>query len=237
MTRQLYLEDSYMKEFSAKVLEIDIEQKAIVLSATAFYPTGGGQPCDFGTLSFKENISNVIKVKKVEGKIWHYIEGELPEVGEMVNGVINWKRRYQLMRTHTAMHAMSAIAWRDYHAQVTGGNMEPLSGRLDFEFENFNAELVNVIEEKVNMEIKKGLAVSSKTLPRAEAEEIPDLIRTKINLLPASLTEIRVVSIGGLDQQADGGTHVADTSEIGTIKVTGYKSKGRINKRIKIAVI
>ncbi|MDP8220902.1 MAG: alanyl-tRNA editing protein [Candidatus Stygibacter frigidus] len=237
MTQQLYLEDSYLKEFSAKVLEIDIDQKAIVLSATAFYPTGGGQPCDFGTISFKGKLSNVIKVKKVEGKIFHFIEGELPRVGEMINGVINWERRYQLMRTHTAMHAMSAIAWRDYQAQVTGGNMELLSGRLDFEFENFNSELVNVIEEKVNIEIKKGLAVTSKILPRAEAEKIPDLIRTKINLLPASLTEIRVVSIAGLDQQADGGTHVADTSEIGTIKVTGYKSKGRINKRIKIAVI
>ncbi|MDP8209496.1 MAG: alanyl-tRNA editing protein [Candidatus Stygibacter australis] len=237
MTQQLYLEDSYLREFTAKVLELDIDQNAIVLSATAFYPTGGGQPCDFGTLSFKENISNVIKVKKVEGKIWHFIEGELPQAGEMVKGVINWERRYQLMRTHTAMHAMSAIAWRDYQAQVTGGNMEPLSGRLDFEFENFNSELVTEIEEKVNIEIKKGLAVTSKILPRAEAEEIPDLIRTKINLLPASLDEIRVVSIAGLDQQADGGTHVADTSEIGTIKVTGYKSKGRINKRIKIAVI
>jgi misacylated tRNA(Ala) deacylase len=134
------------------------------------------------------------------------------------------------------MHAMSAIAWRDYHAQVTGGNMEPLAGRLDFEFENFNAELVAEIEEKVNIEIKKGLAVTDQTLPRAEAEKIPDLIRTKINLLPAALSEIRVVSIGNLDQQADGGTHVADTSEIGTIKISGYKSKGRINKRIKITI-
>jgi len=237
MTQQLYLEDSYLKEFSAIVLELGIDQNAIVLSATAFYPTGGGQPCDFGILRFKENISNVIKVKRIEGKIWHYIEGELPQIGEMVNGAINWERRYQLMRTHTAMHAMSAIAWRDYQAQVTGGNMEPLSGRLDFEFENFNSELVTEIEEKVNIEIKKGLAVTSKILPRVEAEKIPDLIRTKINLLPVYLTEIRVVSIAGLDQQADGGTHVADSSEIGTIKVTGYKSKGRINKRIKIAII
>ena len=237
MTQQLYLEDSYLKEFSAIVLELGIDQNAIVLSATAFYPTGGGQPCDFGILRFKKNISNVIKVKRIEGNIWHFIEGELPQVGEMVNGVINWERRYQLMRTHTAMHAMSAIAWRDYQAQVTGGNMEPLSGRLDFEFENFNSELVTEIEEKVNIEIKKGLAVTSKILPRVEAEKIPDLIRTKINLLPVYLTEIRVVSIAGLDQQADGGTHVADSSEIGTIKVTGYKSKGRINKRIKIAII
>ena len=236
MTKLLYLEDSYLKEFSAKVIEIDAVQEAIVLSATAFYPTGGGQPCDLGTLNYHNVTIEVIKVKRMEGKIWHFIKGELPQVGETVTGKIDWERRYKLMRTHTAMHAMSAIAWRDYHAQVTGGNMEPLAGRLDFEFENFNAELVAEIEEKVNIEIKKGLVVTDQTLPRAEAEKIPDLIRTKINLLPAALSEIRVVSIGNLDQQADGGTHVADTSEIGTIKISGYKSKGRINKRIKITI-
>jgi misacylated tRNA(Ala) deacylase len=226
MTKLLYLEDSYLKEFSAKVLETDSVQEAIVLSETAFYPTGGGQPCDYGELNYQDKAVEVTKVKRIDGKIWHFINGVLPDVGEKVKGNIDWERRYKLMRTHTAMHAMSAIAWRDYHAQVTGGNMEPLAGRLDFEFENFNAELVSEIEEKVNFEIKKGLAVTDQTLSRAEAEKIPDLIRTKINLLPASLTEIRVVSIGDLDQQADGGTHVADTSEIGYIKITGYKSKG-----------
>lgn len=236
MTKLLYLEDSYLKEFQAEVLEIDKAEMALVLSETAFYPTGGGQPCDLGTLSYNDRTIEVIKVKRIAGKVWHFIAGELPEAGETVTGKLDWERRYKLMRTHTAMHAMSAIAWRDYQAQVTGGNMEPLSGRLDFEFENFNAELVAEIEEKVNIEIKKGLKITDQVLPRAEAEKIPDLIRTKINLLPATLTEIRVVSIGDLDQQADGGTHVADTSEIGYIKITGYKSKGRINKRIKIAV-
>ncbi|MCF7912197.1 MAG: alanyl-tRNA editing protein [Candidatus Cloacimonetes bacterium] len=237
MTELLYLEDSYLQEFMAEVIEVDEEQKAVVLSATAFYPAGGGQPCDFGILHYQDKTVEVIKVKKEGGKVWHFINGELPDVGEKLTGKIDWERRYKLMRTHTAMHAMSAIAWRDYQAQVTGGNMEPLAGRLDFEFENFNAELVAEIEEKVNFEIKKGLAVSSQILPRSEAEKIPDLIRTKINLLPAALTEIRVVTIADLDQQADGGTHVKSTSEIGTIKISGYKSKGRINKRIKIAIL
>jgi misacylated tRNA(Ala) deacylase len=135
------------------------------------------------------------------------------------------------------MHSLSAVVWQNYKVQVTGGTFEPLSGRLDFEFEKLNAEMTAEIEEKVNTEIKRGLAITSQILPRAEADKIPDLIRTKINLLPPGLTEIRVVKIGDLDLQADGGTHVNNTSEIGTIIITGYKSKGRINKRMKIQIV
>ncbi len=237
MTELLYLNDSYLEEFQAEVIAISADENAVVLDKTAFYPTGGGQPCDVGILKFNGVTARVIKVNKIDGLILHFIEGDLPQVGETVIGKIDWDRRYKLMRTHTAMHALSAIAWRDYQAQVTGGNMEPLSGRLDFEFKSLNAELISEIEKKVNLEIRKGLKVTSEILPRAEAEKIPDLIRTKINLLPPSLTEIRVVTIASLDQQADGGTHVANTSEIGSIKITDYKSKGRINKRIKIAII
>ncbi|MCF7920645.1 MAG: alanyl-tRNA editing protein [Candidatus Cloacimonetes bacterium] len=237
MTELLYLRDSYIREFEAEVVLVYTAENAIVLDNTAFYPTGGGQPCDLGEIEYYGDIVKVKDVKRADGRILHYLEGEIPQKGDKIIGRIDWKRRYQLMRTHTAMHAMSAVAWRDYQAQVTGGNMEPLAGRLDFEFENFNAELVAEIEEKVNIEIKKGLKVSAQILPRAEAEMIPDLIRTKIDLLPPSLTEIRVVTIEGLDQQADGGTHVHNTSEIGTIKIAGYKSKGRINKRIKIEII
>jgi misacylated tRNA(Ala) deacylase len=132
------------------------------------------------------------------------------------------------------MHVLCGVVWRDYQAQVTGGNMEPLAGRMDFEFENFSAELVHEIEEKVNTEIRAGRPISVRILPREEAEQIPDLIRTKINLLPDSLTKIRVVEIEGLDLQADGGTHVANTSEIGAFRIVGHKSKGKINKRLKI---
>ena len=237
MTELLYLDDSYLKEFTAKVIEIAVEENAVVLDRTAFYPTGGGQPCDLGVIKFVGKTSNVIKVKKIDGRILHFLEGDLPAAGTEISGEIDWERRYKLMRTHTAMHSLSAVVWRDYHAQVTGGNIEPLAGRLDFEFEKLNAEMTAEIEEKVNAEIKRGLAITSEVLPRAEAEKIPDLIRTKINLLPVGLTEIRVVKIGDLDLQADGGTHVKNTAEIGTIKIVGYKSKGRINKRIKIEVV
>jgi len=237
MTELLYLEDSYLKEFTADVIEVAVEENAVVLNRTTFYPTGGGQPCDLGEIKFDGKKSNVIKVKKIDGRILHFLEGDLPDINSEIIGKIDWERRYKMMRTHTAMHSLSAVVWRDYHAQVTGGNIEPLAGRLDFEFEKLNAEMISEIGEKVNAEIRKGLDVTSETLPRAEAEKIPDLIRTKINLLPPGLTEIRVVKIQDLDLQADGGTHVKNTSEIGTIKIVGYKSKGRINKRIKIEVV
>jgi len=237
MTELVYLEDSYLKEFTADVIEVFVEEKAVVLDRTAFYPTGGGQPCDLGEIEFGGNTSKVIKVKKIDGKIMHFLEGDLPDAGTNILGKIDWERRYKLMRTHTSMHLISAVVWRDYHAKVTGGNIEPLAGRLDFEFEKLNAEMTSEIEDKVNAEIHRGLDVTSETLPRVEAEKIPDLIRTKINLLPPSLTEIRIVKIGDLDLQADGGTHVKNTSEIGTIKIVGYKSKGRINKRIKIEIV
>ncbi|MDP8267453.1 MAG: alanyl-tRNA editing protein [Candidatus Tenebribacter davisii] len=237
MTELLYLADSYLKEFTAKVIDVAVEENAIELDRTAFYPTGGGQPCDLGEIKFAGKRSNVIKVKKIEGKIRHFLEGDLPAAGTEIFGEIEWERRYKLMRTHTAMHAISAVVWRDYQAQVTGGNFAPLAGRLDFEFEKLSADMTIEIEDKVNFEIKKGLEITSETLPRAQAEKIPDLIRTKINLLPPGLTEIRVVKIKDLDLQADGGTHVENTSEIGTIKIVGYKSKGRINKRIKIEIV
>jgi misacylated tRNA(Ala) deacylase len=236
MTELLFLQDSYLKEFTAKVLEIDKVENSLVLDRTAFYPTGGGQPCDTGIIEFSGKLSEVIKVKKLQGKIRHFINGDLPVQGSEIYGKIAWERRYQMMRTHTAMHAISAVVWRDYQAQVTGGNIEPLAGRLDFEFEKLTAEMTKEIEEKVNTEIKKGLAVSAEILPREEAEQIPDLIRTKVNLLPPDLQQIRVVKISDLDLQADGGTHVQNTSEIGTIKIVGFKSKGKINKRIKIQV-
>lgn len=236
MTELLYFADSYLTKFTAKVINVNKEKKAIVINRTSFYPTGGGQPSDEGVIKFEGKTSQVNKVKKINGEIWHFLLGDIPITGTEILGEIDWDRRYEMMRTHTAMHAISAIVWRDYQAQVTGGNFTALSGRLDFEFEKINSEITTEIENKVNAEIKKGLQVTSEILPRVEAEKIPDLIRTKINLLPANLKEIRVVRIQDLDIQADGGTHVKNTSEIGTIKILGYKSKGRINKRIKIEI-
>ena len=153
-----------------------------------------------------------------------------------MTGSLDWERRYQLMRTHTAMHILCGVVWRDYGAPVTGGNMDPLQGRMDFEFATLRAELVGEIEAKCNAEIAAARDVRVRILPRAEAFEIPDLIRTKINLLPEGIQEIRTVEIVGLDLQADGGTHVANTREVGRIRVADYKSKGAINKRIYIEV-
>ena len=174
---------------------------------------------------------------KSEGEVWHIVEGNLPANGSMIRGEIDWERRYQLMRTHTAMHILCGVIWRDYQAQVTGSNMGPLAGRMDFEFETMKAELVKEIEDKVNEEIKNSRNIEVKIFPRAEAERIPDLIRTKINLLPAGLKEIRTVNIIGLDLQADGGTHVANTREVGRVTIYDYQSKVRINKRVKIKIL
>jgi misacylated tRNA(Ala) deacylase len=181
----------------------------------------------------------VIGAKKRDDDIWHTIEpgSELPAIDTKVGAELDWERRYALMRTHSALHVLCGVVWRDYGASVTGGNMEPLSGRMDFEFETMSGELVGAIEGRVNDEIAADREIRVAVLPREEAFTIPDLIRTKINLLPEGITEVRTIEIVGLDLQADGGTHVARTSEIGRVRVTGYESKGRINKRIRIEVL
>ena len=152
------------------------------------------------------------------------------------NGLIDWDRRYLLMRTHTALHILCGVVWRDYGAQVTGGDMKPGEGRMDFEFENFSAELVVELEVRINNEVAHGRDIHINNLSREDADQVPDLIRTKVNLLPPNIQNIRAIDIHGLDLQADGGTHVANTREVGTIKVIGHESKGRINKRIRIAL-
>ncbi|MDZ7264261.1 MAG: alanyl-tRNA editing protein [candidate division KSB1 bacterium] len=234
MTELLFQTDSYIKNFPATVVAINTEENAIGLDRTAFYPGGGGQPCDIGHIQVDDLLLPVTKVKSIDGVVWHWIDGKLPAMGAQVTGHLNWDYRYQLMRTHTALHILCGVVWRDYGAQVTGGNMEPLQGRMDFEFESLQKELVHEIEEKVNLEVKQGREVRVKILPRAEAFKIPDLIRTKINLLPEQIQQVRTVEIVGLDLQADGGTHVANTREVGYIRVVDYKSKGQINKRIYI---
>jgi len=240
MTELLYQTDSYLKEFDASVIAVDAEARAVVLDRTAFYPGGGGQPNDTGELILSSgDVYSVEKVKKQGPDVLHVLGGDapLPQVGSQVHGQINWDHRYKLMRTHTALHVLCGTVFRDYGALVTGGNMEPLQGRMDFEFERLQGELVGEIEAAVNKEAEAGREVRVKILPREDAFQIPDLIRTKINLLPEGITEVRTVEIVGLDLQADGGTHVRNTSEIGKIKVVDYKSKGAINKRIYIEVI
>jgi misacylated tRNA(Ala) deacylase len=234
MTELLAHTDSYLKEFDAEIIELNVHENALALHRTAFFPGGGGQPCDVGELVVAGQSFPVTKVKRQGDYIWHRVEGILPPKAEPAHGIIDWERRYKLMRTHTALHILCGVVWRDYRAQVTGGNMEPLGGRMDFEFETLRQELVKEIEGKINQEVRSERPVHVEILPREVAFQIPDLIRTKINLLPEGITEVRVIEIEGLDLQADGGTHVANTREVGHIRIPNYKSKGKINKRIWI---
>jgi misacylated tRNA(Ala) deacylase len=230
----IYQTDSYCKTFDAEVTGVDEAQNGVYLNRTAFYPGGGGQPHDTGSLKVGETIYHIAKVAK--GNL-HIIDGELPKMGASVSGHIDWETRYQLMRTHTALHVLCGVVFHEYGALVTGGDMNPLKGRMDFEFERMQKELVQEIEEKINVVAHANYPVEIKILPRAEAFQIPDLLRTKINLLPESITEIRTVHLVGLDLQACGGTHLANTSEIGSLKISEYKSKGGINKRIYLDIL
>ncbi len=232
MTELLCLTEAYWRTFSARV--IGLAEDGVILDRTPFYPGGGGQPGDSGSLQADQHTWAVPGLRKQAGQIIHQIAGPLPAVGTEIEGRLDWERRYQLMRTHTAMHVLCGVVWRDYGAQVTGGNMDPLQGRMDFEFATLRKELVAEIEATVNREAAAARPVVVRILPRAGAFQIPDLIRTKINLLPPDIAEVRTVEIVGLDLQADGGTHVANTQEIGRIRIPDYKSKGAINKRFYI---
>jgi misacylated tRNA(Ala) deacylase len=242
---QLCYTDAYLRHVDARVVAVEPGKDGggglVVLDTTQFYPGGGGQPADRGTLirAADGRSWTVAGARKSSGEIVHELEpgAEPPSVGDRVTADIDWARRHTLMRTHTALHALCGVVWRDYQALVTGGNMEPGSGRMDFEFERMSGDLVDEIEAKVNTELRVGRDVRVNVLPREEAFAIPDLIRTKINLLPPGIAEVRTIEIVGLDLQADGGTHVANTREVGGIRVTGYESKGRINKRIRIELV
>ncbi len=250
MNLQLCYSDAYARSVEGRVVAVHDAGEAapgalVVLDRTVFYPGGGGQPADRGTLLRAADGRSwvVASARKLEGEIVHELAAgadgtavEPPRVGDVVVVDLEWARRYALMRTHTALHALCGVVWRDYGAQVTGGNMEPGAGRMDFEFERMSGDLVGEIEARVNAELARGREVRVNVLPRDEAFAIPDLIRTKINLLPPGIAEVRTIEIVGLDLQADGGTHVANTREVGGIRVTGYESKGRINKRIRIAL-
>lgn len=234
MTELLYHVDSYLREFDAVVEGVG--EAGVVLNRTAFYPGGGGQPHDVGVLRRKRDGAEVAvrRMSMKAGVAFHGGEKGGMAAGDAVAGVIDWERRYQLMRTHTALHILCGVVWRDYGAPVTGGDIKSLRARMDFELESMTADFAAEIERRANAEVSADRPVKSAVLPRDEAFQIPDLIRTKINLLPEHITEVRVVDISGLDMQADGGTHVARTGEVGRIAVVGHESKGRINKRLRI---
>jgi len=228
MTELLYLRDAYLREFDARV--VAVHGAEVALDRTAFYPTGGGQPHDTGTL---DGVA-VVDVRK-EGRIaWHTLDGAAPTDGAEVRGVLDWERRHRLMRTHTALHTLCGVIWNEWGKAVTGGNMEPLEARMDFEFDPLPDGFAVTVAGLVNSEIAADRPIKVSFLPRGTALEDSDLIRTKVNLIPESVTEIRVVDIVGLDKQADGGTHVHSTGEIGRFEVVKTESKGKGNKRLRI---
>ena len=236
MTDLLYQTDAYLQKFIAQV--VATKEGALLLDRTAFYPGGGGQPADQGAIRWHAHDYPLTRVKKAGDRVLHWVETSdlypLPPLGVTVHGLLDWDHRFKLMRTHTALHILCGVIWRDYSAQVTGGNMQPLKARMDFELEHMSAGFATEVEEKINAEVAAAREVTVRILPREEAFQIPDLIRTKINLLPESITRVRVVEIEGLDLQADGGTHVANTREVDRIRVVKHESKGKINKRLRI---
>jgi misacylated tRNA(Ala) deacylase len=235
MSELLSQSDAYLKEFDATVTAVNGDQ--VALDRTGFYPRGGGQQSDMGVLRSGADEYRVVEVKKQGGEVWHKLDRQAAfTTGQPVHGVIDWERRYKFMRTHTALHILCGVIFRDFGVSVTGGDMEPLAARMDFELEHMSATFAQEVEAKVNAEVTAARDVRVKILPRAEAFQIPDLIRTKINLLPPDIQQVRTVEIVGLDLQADGGTHVANTREVGHIRIVGHESKGKINKRLRIAI-
>jgi misacylated tRNA(Ala) deacylase len=234
-TEQLYSTDAYTRAFDAVVEDVTPDG-GLILDRTAFYPTGGGQPHDLGTLTWQDGEATVVEVRKSGAQVVHRLEGDLPPVGMRVQGEIDWDRRYALMRHHTALHSMSGVIYQLYGSTVTGGQMYPDRARMDFLLPDLSQERLQRIEDRTNELLVEGHPVSIRFLARDEAFQIPDLIRTRVNLLPEGIEVIRVVNIEGIDQQADGGTHVANTREVGRVRIVGSENKGKGNKRLEIVL-
>jgi misacylated tRNA(Ala) deacylase len=237
-TKLLYYTDSYLREFDSRVAGVDRDRRAVALAETAFFPTGGGQPHDTGELELGGTSATVVDVRKEGAVVWHTFaaEARLPEPGAAVHGVLDWERRYLIMRLHTAQHVLNGVIWLDYRARVTGAQITPPEGRLDFELPAMSQEFAHAVEDRVNEQVALDLPVRVLFLPRSEADHDPSLIRLRANLIPHSVDPLRVIDIVGLDRQADGGTHVAGTAEVGRVRVVKAESKGKANKRIRIAL-
>jgi misacylated tRNA(Ala) deacylase len=235
-THRLELADSTLREWTATVLAVDPEQ-GIVLDRSAFYPGGGGQPPDHGVLLWGGVQTRIVDVRRGDDLWLVPAEGDpLPPVATEVQGAIEDDRRTALMRTHSGLHVLSGVVFRDFGALVTGSNMEPLTGRLDFNLDVVPDGFKESVEEALNTEIVADRAISAYELPRDEALAIPDVIRTAANLLPPTIEIVRIVDIEGLDVQADGGTHVASTRQVGRMRVTKIENKGKGFRRIRVSV-
>jgi misacylated tRNA(Ala) deacylase len=236
MTTRIYSTDAYAREMQAAITAVDADDRRVLLDSTVFYPGGGGQPHDVGALWVGEDRLEVTRVTADQDGVWHWLDGACPSVGTVVTGRLDWDRRYRLMQTHTALHALCGVVWNRYRSPVTGGDMKPGEGRLDFELPDWDPEDKAPLEQELNDEIGRGRSVEVSFLPRDEADLDPSLIRTKVSLLPPSLREVRVIDIVGLDRQADGGTHVGSTSEVGRVSVAKIESKGRGFRRIRLEI-
>ncbi len=236
MTETIYSTQAYTAEMSATVVRTDTDDSRVLLDRTVFYPGGGGQPHDLGILTVGDDRLSVVRVTSDRDGVWHWLEGGLPGEGTSVSGSLDWDRRYRLMRTHTALHALCGVVWNRFHAPVTGGNMQPGEGRLDFDIPDWKAEDLPIVERELNEELAKKRPIEVSFLPRNAADEDPSLIRTKVNLLPKFIEEVRVIDIVGLDRQADGGTHVNQTGEVGTVVIPKAENKGRGFRRIRVRI-
>jgi len=236
MTNKIYSTDAYAKTVAATITDVDRDDNRVLLDATVFYPGGGGQPHDIGEMVIGDDRLSVVRVEADGDHVWHWLEGGLPPVGTTVEGRVDWDRRYRLMRTHTAMHALCGVVWNRFQSPVTGGNMKPGDGRLDFELPDWKPEYKSEIEAELNTQLSRTLPIQVEFLDRVVADRDPSLIRTKVSLLPADLTTVRVIDIVGLDRQADGGTHVGSTAEVGVIRIGKVESKGRGFRRIRVAL-
>jgi misacylated tRNA(Ala) deacylase len=235
VTGELFLKDSYMKEFEARVVKF--EGREVVLDRTAFYPGGGGQPADKGTLGIGPVMASVVDARREGGEVVHVLDKAIPDTVRDLKGALDWERRYAHMRYHTALHVLSGVIWRNFEAKVTGGQMRSDRARMDFSFPGeWTAGVVGEIERLTNEALAEERPVRVYELEREEALANPDLIRTQVNLVPERVRTIRIVEIESLDTQADGGTHVANTREVGEMEITGHKSKGRQNKRIEFVL-
>lgn len=235
MTEELFLEDAYLKEFESPV--VGLSGREVVLARTAFYPGGGGQPADKGALGVGPVNAVVVDVRREGGNVVHVLDKAIPDTVRELKGELDWERRFAHMRYHTALHALSGVIWQNFGAKVTGGQMRANRARMDFSFPGeWTADVVGEIEGLVNEALVERRSVRVYELPREEALENPDLIRTQVNLVPERVKTVRIVEIEGLDTQADGGTHVANTEEVGEVEITGHKSKGRQNKRVEFVL-
>jgi misacylated tRNA(Ala) deacylase len=236
VTDRLYSTDQYARAVDATIVDVDPDDGRVLLDRTVFYPGGGGQPHDLGELLVGEDRLAVTRVAADDRGVWHWLDGGIPGTGTLVRAAVDWDRRYRLMRTHTAMHALCGVVWERFASPVTGGNMEPGIGRLDFELPDWDPEDKEPLETELNAQLAAARPVEIAFLAREVADRDPSLIRTKVSLLPASLTEVRVVDIVGLDRQADGGTHVASTLEVGRVRIAKVESKGKGFRRIRLAL-